>query len=173
MAIVNNGYLIGRIYFPRVLLPLTAIAAACVDAVCMIPVMIVCLFWYGHTPSIGLLALPPMLLLAAATVLGMSLWLGALHASYRDIGQLLPFVVQIWMFASPVIYPVSLLPAKYAMLYALNPLVVVIQTSRWAFCSGVPPHMGMVAAACGVAGVLCTTGLWFFRRSESTFSDIV
>jgi len=114
-----------------------------------------------------------MLALAVVTVFGLSLWLSALYVPYRDIGHVLPFLVQLWMFLSPVIYPSNLLPAKYQYLYALNPLVVVIDTSRWAFVGGAPPQARMVWVSVTVALVICVSGFWFFRRMEATFADIV
>jgi lipopolysaccharide transport system permease protein len=130
--------------------------------------------WYGIAPSIGgVLVFIPMMLLAIMTVLGLSLWLSALHVHYRDVGHLLPFLTQLWMFLSPVIYPSNLLPQKYAFIYALNPLVVVIDSSRWAFAGGVPVQGTMILMAFAVALILCISGFWFFRRMEATFADIV
>jgi lipopolysaccharide transport system permease protein len=114
-----------------------------------------------------------MLLLAAITTMGLSLWLAALYVPYRDVGYLLPFLTQLWMFVSPVIYPTALLPERFQYLYALNPLVVVIETGRWAFVGGNPPDVSMVAISTVVALVLFISGLWFFRRHEGTFADIV
>ena len=99
--------------------------------------------------------------------------MSALNVPYRDIGQVLPFLVQLWMFLSPVIYPSNLLPAKYQYLYALNPIVVVIDTMRWAFVGGAPPQVWMVGVSVTVALAICVTGFWFFRRMEATFADIV
>ena len=172
-TIVANYSLVTRIFFPRILLPLASLAACLFDLIWVLGLLAVFMLWYGVAPTLGILAFFPMLVLAAITVLGVSLWLGTLYVSYRDIGHLLPFMIQLWMFASPVIYPLSLLPPKYAFLYALNPLVVVIETSRWAFCGGTPPQVWMVATAWTVALILCLTGLWFFRRQEGTFADIV
>ena len=172
-AVVANYHLVTRIYFPRILLPMASIAAHVFDLFCVLGLMAGFLVWYGLVPTAGIVAFLPMLLLAAITVFGLSLWLGTLFVSYRDIGHLLPFMIQIWMFVSPVIYPLSLLPPKYTFLYALNPLVVVIQTSRWAFCGAAPPAGWMVAVAWVIALTLCVTGLWFFRRHEGTFADIV
>ena len=172
-TIVANYSLVTRIFFPRILLPLASIAACLFDLVWVLGLLAAFMLWYGVAPTFGVLAFFPMLVLAAITVLGVSLWLGTLYVSYRDIGHLLPFMIQLWMFASPVIYPLSLLPPKYAFLYALNPLVVVIETSRWAFSGGTPPQVWMVGMAWTVALILCLTGLWFFRRQEGTFADIV
>lgn len=172
-SVVLNAHLVTRIYFPRILLLLAAVTAALFDLLCTLGLLVVVLLWYGVAPTIGVIAFIPMLLLAVITVVGIALWLGALYVSYRDVGHLLPFMAQLWMFLSPVIYPTSLLPAKYHFLYALNPLVVVIETSRWAFAQGTPPQLWMVGVSATVAFALLLSGLWFFRRHEGTFADVV
>lgn len=172
-SVVLEAHLVTRIYFPRILLPLAAIATALFDFLCVLGLLACFMVWYGMAPGIGALALIPAVLLAAVTVLGLSLWLAALYVPYRDVGHLLPFLTQVWMFLSPVIYPLSLLPPKYEALYAMNPIVVAVQTSRWAFAGGLPPSPQMVGISSAVAGLLLITGLWFFRRHEATFADIV
>ena len=172
-SIVGNAHLITRIYFPRVILILAAITATLVDFMCSFLLLVLMMVWYGVAPSIGVLAFLPMMALAIMTVFGLSLWLSALNVHYRDIGHVLPFLVQLWMFLSPVIYPSNLLPEKYQFLYYLNPLVVVIDTSRWAFAGGIPPQGWMVLVSVSVALFFCVTGFWIFRRLESTFADVV
>ena len=172
-SVVANAHLVTRIYFPRLLLLGAAICAAFVDLLCVLALMAVFMLWYGIAPTLGVLALVPALLLAAATVLGLALWLGALYVPYRDVGHLLPFLTQIWMFLTPVFYPLGLLPRMFDNIYALNPIVVVVQVSRWAFVGGQPPRAGMVAVSCAVAAVLLLSGLWFFRRREGRFADVV
>ena len=173
ISMVANSHLITRIYFPRVILILAALMTALVDFVCAFFLLVLMMVWYGIGPTIGVVYFVPMLALAMLTVFGLSLWLSALNVAYRDIGHVMPFLVQMWMFLSPVIYPSTLLPPKYSFLYALNPVVVVIDTSRWAFTGGPPPAGWMVAVSCAVAAFLCASGYWFFRRHESTFADIV
>jgi lipopolysaccharide transport system permease protein len=172
-SIVGNSHLITKIYFPKVILIFTAVTASLVDFICSFILLVLLMLWYGIAPSTGALLFLPMLLLAIMTVLGLSFWLGALNVQYRDVGHVLPFLVQLWMFLSPVIYPSNLLPEKYAFLYALNPLVVVIDTSRWAFAGGPVVQIWSVFVAVAVATVLCVSGYWFFRRMEATFADIV
>ena len=172
-SVVANAHLVTKIYFPRILLLLAAISASCFDLLCVLVLMLGFMLWDGIAPTLGVLAFFPALLLAAATVLGLSLWLGALYVPYRDIGHLLPFLIQVWMFASPVFYPLSLLPRVLDPVYALNPIVVVVQTSRWAFIGGEPPASRMVVVSCAVAALLLVSGLWFFRRHEGRFADVV
>jgi lipopolysaccharide transport system permease protein len=173
ISMVANAHLITRIYFPRIILLLTVITAALVDFLCAFVLLILMMIWYGITPSVGAFVFVPMMVLAVATVFGLSLWVSALNVPYRDVGLLLPFLVQLWMFLSPVIYPSTLLPEKYQFLYALNPIVVVIDTSRWAFAAGPPPALWMVGVSCVVALLFCISGFWYFRRHEATFADIV
>jgi len=172
-SIVANAGLVTRIYFPRIFLPLAAITAALFDFLCAFALLILLMVWYGNSPTLGALVFIPMLALAMVTVLGLSLWLGALYVSYRDVGHLLPFLTQIWMFASPIIYPTSLLPPKYQFLYSLNPVAAVIESSRWAFCGTNPPSVGVILVSTLVAVCLCASGLWFFRRHEQNFADVV
>jgi len=105
--------------------------------------------------------------------LGLSLWFSALYVPFRDVGHLLPFLVQIWMFLCPVVYPSNLLPEKYAFLYMLNPIAVVIDTSRWAFAGGAAPHAYAVLVSSLTAFAILLSGYWYFRRSEATFADVV
>lgn len=172
-SVVFEAHLVTRIYFPRILLLLAPIGAALVDMACVFGLLVCFMFWYGVAPSIGVVAFIPALLLAAATVFGLALWLAALHVRYRDVGQLLPFLTLIWMYLSPVIYPLSLLPSRYENLYAVNPIVVAVQASRWAFAGGAAPTLSMAGISTAVAAFLVVSGLWFFRRREATFADIV
>ena len=172
-SVVTNAGLITRIYFPRIFLPLAAITTALFDFVCAFSLLILLMAWYGIAPTVGVLAFIPAVGLAMMTVLGLSLWFGTLYVPYRDVGYLLPFLTQIWMFISPVIYPTSLLPPKYQFIYSLNPIVTVIDVSRWAFCGTNPPDAGAAILSTVVAIGLCVSGLWFFRRHERNFADIV
>ena len=172
-AIISNPHLITKIYFPRVILVLAVMIATLIDFLCAFLLLVLLMVWYRSAPSIGALFFLPMIALAVLTVLGLSLWASALSVRYRDITNLVPFVLLLWMFLSPIIYPSNLLPERYSFLYALNPLVAVIDTARWAFAGGQPPAAAMVAVSWAVALFLCITGLWYFRRQEATFADIV
>jgi lipopolysaccharide transport system permease protein len=172
-AIISNPHLITKIYFPRVILVLAVMISTLIDFLCAFLLLLAIMIWYRTAPSIGALFFIPMLVLAMLTVLGLSLWVSALNVRYRDIGHLVPFILLIWMFLSPIIYPSSLLPAHYSYLYALNPLVAVIDTARWAFAGGQPPAAQMVAVSWAVALFLGATGLWYFRRQEASFADVV
>ena len=172
-AIIANPHLITKIYFPRVILVLAVMISTLIDFLCAFLLLVARMVWYGAAPSVGALFFVPMLALAVLTVFGISLWVSALNVSYRDIGHLVPFILQLWMFLSPIIYPSSLLPAKYAHLYALNPIAAVIDSARWAFAGGQPPAASVVAVSWATAIVLCVSGLWYFRRREASFADMV
>lgn len=172
-SIVMHSHLVTRIYFPRIILPASAMSTATADLLVSLALLAVLMAWYGIAPTLGALLFLPMLLVAFATVLGLSLWFSALYVPFRDVGHLLPFAVQIWMFLSPVVYPSNLLPEKYSFLYALNPIVVVIDTSRWAFAGGAAPQAYAVAVSALTAFAILLSGYWYFRRSEPTFADIV
>jgi lipopolysaccharide transport system permease protein len=173
VAITSNPHLITKIYFPRVILVLAVMISTLIDFLCAFLLLVAMMLWYRSVPSIGALFFLPMLVLAVLTVLGMSLWVSALNVRYRDVGNLVPFILLIWMFLSPIIYPSNLLPQKFEFLYALNPLAAVIDTARWGFAGGQPPAVSTVAVSWAVALLLCLTGLWFFRRQEASFADIV
>ena len=172
-SIVGNAHLVTKIYFPRILLLLAAISASFVDFLCVLALTAVFMLAYGVVPGAAVLAFVPAILLAALTVLGLSLWLAALYVPFRDVGHLLPFFTQLWMFVSPVFYPLSLLPKEYELVYALNPLVVAVQTTRWALAGGIAPTAGLVLVSCSVTALLLLSGLWFFRRHEGRFADVV
>lgn len=173
ISVVANAHLITRIYFPRLLLPVAAIAAAIFDLLCTLVLLFIMLAWYQVRPSIGILMFVPVLLLASIQTLGLSLWFGALNVRYRDVGYLLPFLIQLWMFVSPVIYPTNLLPEKYAFLYALNPVAVIIDTCRWGFIGTPQPTVWAYLISTAVSFALLLSGLWFFRRHDGAFADVV
>lgn len=173
ISIVANAHIVTRIYFPRMLMPLAAAFAAMFDFLCASMLLLAALAWYGFVPTIGVIAFIPMFAMATIVVIGLSLWFSALNVRFRDVAQLLPFLVQLWMFLSPVIYPTTLLPKEAAVLYALNPIAVVIDTARWGFLDDSPPSLVSVAVSLAVALTLLLGGLWFFRRHEGAFADIV
>lgn len=177
LSIVNNQSLITKVYFPRPLIPLAPVLAALVDLFVAFGVFIVLLFWYRITPGIGLAALPLLILAAVLTSLAMSLWLSALNAVYRDIQYVVPFLVQMLMYVSPILYSAqSVLHGKapwIQFLYWLNPLSCVAEGFRWALL-GTPRPPGNVMVYSMVGIVLFTlSGLYVFKRIERTFADVV
>jgi lipopolysaccharide transport system permease protein len=172
-VVVEQQRVITKIYFPRVVLPISAVLAGLVDFAISFCVLLAMMAYYHIAPTAATLWLPVFLLLAILTALGMGLWLSALNAFYRDVRYVVPFLVQFWMFASPVAYPSSLVPARWQWLYGLNPMAGVIEGFRWALTGqGLPPGPMMIASATGVA-VVVLSGLIYYRAMEGSLADVV
>ena len=172
-SVVGNAQLISKIYFPRLLLPLSGILSPVVDFAVAFVILIAMMIWYGTLPNWGILALPAFVLLAILTALAVGLWLSALNVRYRDVGHTIPFLVQLWMFASPVAYPVSLIPEKWRLLYSLNPMAGVIEGFRWALLGNESPDFGVIAVSAVMVFALLIPGIVYFRHTERTFADVI
>jgi lipopolysaccharide transport system permease protein len=173
LSIVGQANVISKVYFPRLIVPLSATLAGLVDFAVAFILLIGMMIWYGIVPNWGILALPLFLLFAVTTALAIGLWLSALNVKYRDVTHAIPFVIQIWLFASPIAYPVILVPEKWRLLYSLNPLVGVIEGFRWALLGKQSPDFGVMAISALAVITLLFTGLIYFKRMERTFADIV
>jgi lipopolysaccharide transport system permease protein len=172
-VVVDNQNVITKVFFPRLVLPLSAVVSGLVDFAIGLAVLCVVLAVYGIRPGLAALWLPVLLLLAVLTALGVGLWMSALNALYRDVRYVVPFLMQFWMFASPVAYPSSLVPQRWRWLYGLNPMAGVIDGFRWALTGhGQPPGPLLLASTAAVALVL-VGGLFFFQRMEGTIADRV
>jgi lipopolysaccharide transport system permease protein len=173
VSLVGNANLLKKIYFPRLAIPLSSIFAALVDFLISFVVLIGVMIYYKYWPTWNALWLPLLVLLALLTALAVGLWLSALNVQYRDIQQIVPFLIQVWMYASPIVYPIETIPAGiWRWLYGLNPMVGVIQGFRWALIGGAPPDLTLVISGAMVL-ILLVSGLYYFRRMEKTFADIV
>jgi lipopolysaccharide transport system permease protein len=171
--VVEQQRVITKVYFPRLVLPLSAVLSGLVDFAISFVVFLGMMAYYRILPGRAFLWFPCFLLLALMTALGVGLWLSAMNAIYRDVRYVLPFLVQFWMFASPVAYPSSLVPAKWRGLYGLNPMTGVIEGFRWALTGrGEPPSILLAVSTAMVFLVLCG-GLIYFRRMEGTVADVV
>ena len=172
-VVVENQRVITKVYFPRLILPLSSVLSGLVDFTIAFVVLVAIVLGYGLRPGVNALWLPFLVLLALATALGVGLWLSALNALYRDVKYVTPFLVQFWMLASPVAYPSSLVPAKWRWLYGLNPMAGVIEGFRWALTGhGQAPQALLLASATAVL-VLLVGGALFFQRMEGTVADLV
>jgi lipopolysaccharide transport system permease protein len=172
-TVVDNQNLLTKVYFPRLVLPISAVLSGLVDFAIGFVVLIIVTLGYRIVPGPSILWLPALLLLAVCTALGVGLWLSALNALYRDVRYVMPFLVQFWLFASPVAYPSTLVPARWRWLYGLNPMAGVIDGFRWALTGrGQAPGPILLASATMVAVVL-VGGLMFFSRMEGTVADLV
>lgn len=174
VSLVNDANLIRKVYFPRLLIPFASTLAPVVDFLLSFIILIALLAWYGIAPTwYGLLALPFLLVLILLTALSVTLWLSPLHVRYRDIGHTIPFISQFWMYASPVIYPISMIPEKWQLFYSLNPMVGVIEGFRWALLGNKNPNLITMAISTTVLLGLLIGGIIFFKKMEKTFADIV
>jgi lipopolysaccharide transport system permease protein len=173
VSLVGNSNLITKVYFPRLVIPISAVAAGLVDFVISFVVLLGLMFYYRIVPTWAILTIPLFVLLALVTALAVSLWLSALNVQYRDVQYMIPFLIQAWMYASPVAYSAGLIPTGiWRIIYGLNPLAGVIQGFRWALLGGSPPDELMVLSVVIVL-VLLVSGLFYFRRMEKTFADVV
>jgi lipopolysaccharide transport system permease protein len=172
-VVVEQQRLITKIYFPRLVLPISAVLSGLVDFAIAFCVLIALMAYYHITPGPAVLLLPGFLLLAVLTALGFGLWLSALNAVYRDVRYVVPFLIQFWMFASPVAYSTSLVPQRWRWIYGLNPMAGVIEGFRWALTrQGVAPGPLFAASAGGVVFLL-VGGLFYYRSMEGTIADVV
>lgn len=172
-SMVENQRIITKIYFPRLILPLAAVVTGVVDFVVAFSVLLLMLAWYGITPTAAICLLPLFLALAVVTALGVGLWFAALNAMYRDVRYVMPFLIQFWMFASPVVYPSSLVPSSWQWLYGLNPMAGVIGGFRWALTGYGQPHLALLLASAAVMVLLLVAGVLYFQRVEETVVDML
>ena len=172
-SVVKEANLIQKIYFPRLLVPISAVVAPLVDFVLAFVILLGMMGWYSITPTWSVLVLPFFVLLALSTALSVGLWLSALHVKYRDIGHTVPFLAQFWLFASPVAYPVSLVPEGWRTLYSLNPMVGVVEGFRWTVLGKQSPDFAVMAVSAAVVFILLMGGLVYFKRMERSFADVI
>ena len=173
ISLVGNANLLTKIYFPRLIIPLSSVLAVLVDFAISFFVLIIMMLAYRIYPTVNILWVIPLILLAVLAALAVGLWLSALNVQYRDVQHMVPFIVQIWMYASPIVYPIETIPAGiWRTIYGFNPMVGVIQGFRWALFNGAAPDLTMLVSIITVI-VLFVTGLFYFRKMEKTFADIV
>jgi lipopolysaccharide transport system permease protein len=167
-----NANIMTKVYFPRLIMPLSGILSPLVDFVFSFLILVVMMAWYGFIPTLNIIFLPLFILLALATSLGIGLWLSALNVQYRDFQYTIPFLIQLWLFASPVVYPASLVPEPVRFLYGLNPMAGVIEGFRWALLGTEMPG-AMILVSVGMVVVLLVSGAFYFRKMEQYYADVV
>jgi lipopolysaccharide transport system permease protein len=173
-SLVTGSNLITKVYFPRIAIPLASVVAGIVDFALAFLILIGMMVFYGVAPTSAIWTLPLFVILALITSLGVGLWLSALNVSYRDIGYVTPFLVQAWLYASPVVYSTSIIPEGWArIVYGINPMAGVVQGFRWGILGGDAPAPSLLALSVGVALFLLISGILYFRRTERTFADVV
>ncbi len=192
-SLIGNANLISKIYFPRLIVPASAVITSFVDFLITLGLMSLMMIWYGFAPDLRLLTLPLFMALAFGASFGIGLWLCALNVEYRDFRYIVPFIVQIGLYVSPVGFSSSIVPAKWRFYYSLNPMVGVIDGFRWALLRGqttvaspataatagaapavqLPFDWSSVVMSCVLVVVLMASGIWYFRKTERTFADII
>lgn len=171
-SLVGNANLIRKIYFPRLVIPISSVLSGVVDFAIAFVVLLAMMLYYAIIPSPRLILLPLFLLLALITALGVGMWFSALNVRYRDVRYVLPFVIQFWMFATPVVYPSSLLAEPWRTFYGLNPMVGVIEGIRWTLLDTAPPQP-MLMVSILVSLTILISGVFYFRKMEKVFADLV
>ena len=172
-SMLSNRNMITKVYFPRMIIPLSSILGGLVDFSIQFLVLIGMMIYYKFMPTSAVWTLPLFLFLALATALGVGLWLSALNVLYRDINYILPFLTQFWLLLTPVGYSVGEIAPKWQVVYALNPMVGVVQGFRWALLGTDPPSWISLAISVVISLGLLVSGMFYFRRMERTFADMV
>ena len=176
-SVVGSAHLISKVYFPRLLIPASGVLSGLVDFGIAFVVLIGLMAYYGLAPTPAALWLPLFLLLAMGTALGFGLWLSALNVRFRDVNYLIPFLVQIWMYLTPVVYGSTLIPERYRFLLSLNPMTGVVEGFRWALLGDrlaeARPSGALFALSIAIALAVLAGGVLFFRHTEDTFADII
>ena len=173
-SLIGNANLISKIYFPRLVVPASSVITSFVDFLITLAMMALLMVWYEFLPDWRILTLPLFVLLALGSSLGIGLWLCALNVEYRDFRYIVPFVVQFGLYVSPVGFTSAVVPEKWRLLYSLNPMVGVIDGFRWALLRGETPlNHSAVLTSVALTAILCLSGIWYFRKVERTFADVI
>jgi lipopolysaccharide transport system permease protein len=171
-SLVENEKLIKKVFFPRMIVPLSSVLAGLLDFAVACSLLVVAMAWYAIAPPVEIVLLPVFVLIGVFAATGVALWLSALNVQFRDVRYVVPFLGQVWMFASPIAYPASLLNESWRLVYALNPMVGVVEGVRWSLLGTGEAQWGVFAISAAVAVTLLVTGAFFFRRVERSFADI-
>jgi len=171
-SLVNNQNLISKVYFPRLLLPLSAVASFVIDFLIATAVLVIAMLFFGQAPSLTFLWVPALGVYTVVVALAVGLWLAAINVRYRDVKYAIPFLIQLWLFASPVAYSIELVPERFRVIFSLNPMTGVIDAFRWAAVGGDRPDTSILVSAAATL-VILVGGLAYFRRVERTFADTI
>jgi lipopolysaccharide transport system permease protein len=172
-GLVSDSELVRKVYFPRLIIPLAGVIAPALDFLIGFVVLLGVMLWFDVMPSVRLLVVPPLLVISALLALAVGLWLGPINVRFRDIKYTLPFMLQIWMYATPVVYPLSIVPAGWKWLYSLNPMVGVIEGFRWAVFGKGDPNLVAIGLSLFMIAVMLIGGVIFFKRMERSFADLI
>jgi lipopolysaccharide transport system permease protein len=172
-SVVGSGSLLTKVYFPRLILPLVTVASGLVEVLVQLVAIFGMLAWYGINPGWRLVFIPVLVIYTSAAALSVGLWMTAMNVKYRDVGLAAPFIIQCWMWLSPVVYSSSMVSEKWRLIYGLNPMVGVIEGFRWIFTGRTEPDWLMMGVSASVVSMLLVGGLAFFRKTELTFADVI
>lgn len=172
-SLIRYERVITKVYFPRLIVPLAAVLAGLVDLGAAFLLLIGMLIFYGFVPTVAILALPLYVLLAATTAFAVSLWLSALNVQYRDVRYTLVFITQLWLFMTPIVYSTTMVPERWRPLYGLNPMAGVVEGFRWSLLGTSHGPGPMLFVSVAMVVLLLVGGLFYFRRMERTFADVV
>jgi len=173
VGLVANANLISKVYFPRLLLPLAAATTPLLDLLLTFVVLAVLMAWYQVMPTAAVVLIPVLVGMAALCAVSVSLWLSALNVKYRDVAHVIPFLVQIWMYASPVAYPMSVVPQRWRWIYSLNPMTTVVEGFRWSLLGTPAPDLQLTLIGTGAMLIVLTGGFLYFKGAERTFADVI
>jgi lipopolysaccharide transport system permease protein len=172
-SLVSNRGLVTKVYFPRILLPLAGVVVPIVDFMLALVVLLGMMAWFDVWPSLAIVLSPLFLVMAFVSALGVALFLSAVNVRYRDVPYAIPFLMQIWLYLSGVVYAISSLPEKWQWVLALNPMTAVISGFQWGFLGTAAPDLGKTLVSVAATTVFFVVGLWYFRRSEPRFADTI
>lgn len=172
-SLIGSQHLITKVYFPRLVIPIASVLSGIIDFIIAFVVLIGMIFYYRITPGITILTIPLFFFIALITALGTGLWLSALNVEFRDVRYVVPFLAQFWLFSTPVAYPSSLLAERWQVIYALNPMVGVVEGFRWALLQTPAPSPAVLVVSTMTSIFLLITGALYFKRMERTFADVV
>ena len=173
VSLIANERIITKTYFPRIIVPISAVLSSLVDFVIGLVALVGFVLFYGMQPGIAILGLPVFVLLAVIAALGVSFWLAALNVVYRDVRYLLPFLTQVWMFATPIIYPASVIPEAWRFLYGMNPMAGVIEGFRSSLLGKASSFDAMLGVSAIISAGVFIGGLFYFRKAEQSFADVI
>jgi lipopolysaccharide transport system permease protein len=172
-SLIENQQLITKVYFPRLIIPISSVIAGLVDFLIAFVILILMMLVYGIAPTTAIFTLPLFLLLALASATGVGLWLSALNVEYRDIRYVVPFLTTFWMYATPIAYSSELIPANWRWLYSLNPMTGVVEGFRWALLGKSALDLPSLLLSAAAVGVIFVSGLYYFKRVETGFADVI
>lgn len=172
-SLVGSQSLVTKVYFPRIIIPVAAVGSFVLDFVVAFVVLILMMWGYGIVPGIEVLWTPVFAALALGAALAAGIFFAALNVRYRDVRYAVPFLIQLWLFSSPVAYPASLVPERFQALYGLNPMAGVVEGFRWALLGSEPPAVGLLLVSSAIVVAALIAAVWYFERTKRTFADVI